>query len=267
MAVPSLVVYRFLASRRWLVRVLAGLVLVAACVRLGIWQLDRFEERSERNDRVEAANELAPTPLGDILTPDEQLDDASVWRTAEVSGRYDAANQFVVQLRPLDGERGVHVLTPLVTDDGTAILVDRGFLQTSDVNYAASDLPPPPGGHVAAVVRMRASESGRGAGTGVDSRQIRYIDTATIGDTLDYPTYQAWGELVSQSPDADSELTLIPPPETDSGPHLSYAIQWFIFACIGVGGFVMLVRAEARGRRELGEGDNQPQPMTSSSTS
>jgi cytochrome oxidase assembly protein ShyY1 len=44
---------------------------------------------------------------------------------------------------------------------------------------------------------------------------------------------------------------LLPPaPTPDAGPHLSYAIQWFLFACIGIGGFVVLMRAESRLRRE-----------------
>jgi cytochrome oxidase assembly protein ShyY1 len=249
-----------LASKRWLVRIVAGLLLVAACVRLGMWQLDRNDERSGRNDLIEAARDTEPDPINNILSPGIELADDDVWHPVEVSGRYDADNQFVVQLRPLDGEQGVHVLTPLVTGDGAAVLVDRGFLPATDVNLPAEALPPPPPGDVEAVVRIRASEAGRGSGNATATRQIRYIDTSAIAPALPYPVYQAWGELVSQTPDPDAALVLIPPPDTDSGPHLSYAVQWFIFACIGVGGFIALVRAEAKGRRKLTEDDNQPQP-------
>jgi hypothetical protein len=34
-------------------------------------------------------------------------------------------------------------------------------------------------------------------------------------------------------------------PEPSAGPHRPYAIQWFLFAVIAIGGWVMLLRAAA----------------------
>jgi cytochrome oxidase assembly protein ShyY1 len=74
------------------------------------------------------------------------------------------------------------------------------------------------------------------------------------------PLYGGWLELVDQDPPADGSLALVPPPELESGPHLSYAIQWFAFAVIGIGGFILLIRAEAKVRRQDAEspGDDHP---------
>ena len=34
-------------------------------------------------------------------------------------------------------------------------------------------------------------------------------------------------------------------PHPDEGPHLSYAVQWFIFTTIAAGGYVLLLRKVA----------------------
>ena len=39
------------------------------------------------------------------------------------------------------------------------------------------------------------------------------------------------------------------PPDLDEGPHLSYAVQWFIFATIGVVGYPLILRRHTRRAR------------------
>jgi cytochrome oxidase assembly protein ShyY1 len=243
-------VFRLLASRRWVLRVLAGLVLVAACVRLGIWQLDRNEERSARNAVIEANVDRDPVPVDDVLDVRHPLSPNQLWTPVAATGTYDIDRQLVVRLRPMNGRAGMHVLVPLVTAAGTALLVDRGFVAQDGPAAAVPTVPNPPRGEVDIVGRARASEEGRGVGGDPDSGAIRYVDIDEIAAWLPYPVYGAWVEVIEEQPSA-SEAPLPPPaPTVDAGPHLSYAIQWFLFACIGVGGFVILMRAESRLRRE-----------------
>mgnify|MGYP006200356423 CR=1 FL=1 len=55
------------------------------------------------------------------------------------------------------------------------------------------------------------------------------LDTAWVRERLPYPVFPV---VVRQSP--DPSLPSLPrrlePPALDDGPHLSYAIQWFLFA-------------------------------------
>lgn len=241
-------VLRFLTTRRWLVRIAAGLALAAACVWLGLWQLDRNEQRQARNAVIEANLDRPAVPIDEVVSPGTVVAPTDEWTTARVSGRYDVENQLVVRLRPRAGQPGVHVLTPLVTESGAAALVDRGFVPAAGAEIP--ELPAPPEGAVDVVGRVRPSEDRRGPGGDPASGAIRYIDVAAIGALFPYPVYGGWLELVSEDPPAAEAPELVPPPEIESGPHLSYAIQWFAFATIGVGGFVFLVRAEARMRRE-----------------
>lgn len=250
--------YRFLASKRWIVRTIAGILLVLACVRLGLWQLDRNDERAERNDRIETGISADPAPIENLAEPGRSFDDENEWRSVQTTGRYDIEHQLVLELRPVDGEQGVHVLTPLVTADGSAVLVDRGFVPTDGPATEIPDLPEPPSGTVAVDGRLRQSEDERGAGNGLDEGKIRYVNIDDIAEALPYDLYPAWVERTSEDPAPAGELTAIPAPEMDAGPHLSYAVQWFVFACIGVGGFILLIRAEARGRRQLESAEDEP---------
>ncbi|MBD0292613.1 MAG: SURF1 family protein [Jiangellaceae bacterium] len=236
-------------SRRWLLRIVAGLVLVTALVRLGMWQLDRNEERAARNAAIEANAARDPVPVGAMLQVDRQAPADVEWTPVRATGRYDADQQLVVRFRPLDGQPGRHVLTPLVTQTGAALLVDRGFVPQD------AEVPAPPDGEVEVVARVRLSEEGRGSGGDPVSGEIRYVDVDEIAAALRYPVYGAWAELVTQQPPASSSLRPPPAPALDAGPHLAYAVQWFLFACIAVAGFVFLARAESRLRAE-------PRPAT-----
>jgi cytochrome oxidase assembly protein ShyY1 len=245
-------VLRFMTSRQWVMRIVAGLVLATACVLLGLWQLDRNEQRQARNAAVQAGLNQDPVPIDDALAVGRPVDDAEQWRAVRVHGEFDA-NQLVLRLRPQGGQAGVHVVTPLITDSGAAVLVDRGFVATSGTQVP--DLPPPPLGPVDLVGRVRAGEDGGDRTGDPASGMVRYVDLDVLSAALEYPLYGGWLELVDQDPPADESLALVPPPELESGPHLSYALQWFAFAVIGVGGFVFLVRAESRARREESAAD------------
>jgi cytochrome oxidase assembly protein ShyY1 len=61
--------------------------------------------------------------------------------------------------------------------------------------------------------------------------------------------YGGYGELVTQQPAPDLDggtMRLLPPPKPTEGPHLAYAFQWFLFALIALGGYVVLARREAQ---------------------
>lgn len=239
---------RLLTTRTWLVRLFAGLVLAAAFVTLGLWQLDRNEQRQERNAILEENLNRDPLPIDAAAGPQRPLDPADEWSTVRVSGRYDVENQLVIRLRPLGGQPGVHVLTPLVTDDGGAVLVDRGFVPAPGADIP--ELPAPPDGVVEVVGRARVSEQGRGPGGDPSSGSIRYVDLDELGGVVPHPLYGTWLEALDERPAPAQAPERVPPPEIDAGPHLSYAIQWFLFTVIGVGGFILLIRAEAKARRE-----------------
>jgi cytochrome oxidase assembly protein ShyY1 len=237
-------VLHLLTRPRYAALAIVALLVAAACVRLGMWQWHRHEERQARNAAIELSERSAPRTL------DEAINGNSIpleWSRVTAIGRYDASEQVLLRYRPLQGQRGFHVLVPLVTADGRALLVDRGFLagQAPTDDHA---IPEPPSGTVQVVGRVQLSEPG--LGRDADTGTIRRVDLGGLADDLPHPLYPVWMQLVSERPEPEQPLQPYGPPSTGLGFHLSYAVQWWIFAVMALAGFVLLLRAEARRERQ-----------------
>jgi cytochrome oxidase assembly protein ShyY1 len=231
---------------------IAVVILATICVLLGRWQLGRLEERRAHNALV-SANATAPArPVADVLAVDQPPRAQDEWSRVIVRGTYDARHQILVRYRQLDGEPGFNVLTPLLQSDRTAVLVNRGWIARSSAGGEPATPPPPPRGEVEVVGRVRLSEpADPGEGRPRDG-QVRVIAVDQIAAILPYPVLDGYVELVTERPEGpnpDTQPRPVPAPELSEGPHLAYAIQWFIFAAIAIGGLGYLARDEAHGRR------------------
>ena len=237
--------YRFLLSPRWLRLITAALVVAAGCVALGFWQLDRFHQKQGRSHLVDANVTADPVSPDTLLDVGRALPPAEQWRRVEAHGRYDGANELLVRNRPLEGSTGYYVLTPLVTADGPALLVNRGWVPVGATARTRPEVPPAPAGEVTVIARVRPSEPSDQKSAPL-AGQVRRIDVPAIAAKLPYDVYGGYGELVEQRPAPASSLTLLPEPDPGIGPHLAYAFQWWVFAAIALGGVVVLARREAR---------------------
>ena len=100
-------------QRKWLILTLLVLAGTALCVRLGIWQLDRLEQRRAFNAQYQWARAQPVLNLND-----GDLDNLSEmeWRPDEITAEYDFANQVAVRNQYYGNEYGYHLLTPLRFD-------------------------------------------------------------------------------------------------------------------------------------------------------
>ena len=245
--------YRFLLTRRWLGLLAVAVVVAASCVLLGRWQLHRLESRHAANDLVTRNSAAPPAPPAELLVVDRGPDRAHQWRRVRASGRYDTAHQLLVRNRPYDGSFGYHVLVPLVTERGPALRVDRGWVPNGPSASEPPDVPAPPAGRVTVVARLRPSEPASTTGT-PPAGQVTRIDVSTIRQALPYPVYGGFGELTRELPAPRRAPALLPLPEQSEGPHLAYAVQWFLFAGLALGGYVVLARREAADREAAAGG-------------
>ena len=111
-------------SWKWLFTTLLVFIGTGVCIRLGIWQLDRLDQRRAFNTQVETMRAADPLNLNDF-TPQ---DIASMeWRAVTVSGEYDFENQVALRNQYNEGVYGFHLITPLLYQ-GTAVLVNRGWV-------------------------------------------------------------------------------------------------------------------------------------------
>jgi surfeit locus 1 family protein len=123
------VIFRVIFSRQWILTTLLVLAGGALCVRLGFWQLDRLEQRRAFNAHVEAMRAAEP-----LILAGQSANDLTTmeYRAVAVSGTYDFENQVALRNRYYQNESGFNLLTPLLLDDGSALLVDDDSVGAQD---------------------------------------------------------------------------------------------------------------------------------------
>lgn len=237
--------YWFLLRPRWLAFHALVVAAVVVMVNLGFWQLRRLEERQDFNAQVEARADLDAVPIDELVVSGTDPSGLE-WRLVTATGTF-RSEQIPVFNRSLNGRAGDNLLAILDRDDGTTVLVNRGFVPPDEQ-------PPPPDGEVTVVGRVRDSQDRRRGGLtdrtddpfeGVQRIEVRQI-AGQVGGTF-LPVYV---DLVASDPAVgDADPLPIPDPELSEGPHLSYAAQWFIFGVCVLVGWVLAVRLSLRNRR------------------
>lgn len=244
-------VYGFLRRPRWIAFSLLIVVLMVVMVNLGFWQLRRLDQRQQANRAVTQRSSEPIAPIAELVKPtsDRAAVEAVQWRQIEATGTFDVAHEVFVRDRSLDGRAGLHAATPLVLADGTAILVNRGWVPVPQTVQGVPSAPPPPSGQVTVVGRLRPSQQ-RGLLGPTDPPvgvlvAFARLDVPRIQKQVPEPLLPAYVELTSPAPTADLPKVL-PLPELDDGPHLSYALQWFAFTVLAAIGWWLMARRTAR---------------------
>lgn len=234
--------WRFAFNRRWFGYLVVAIVFAVACVLLSRWQFDRRDEAVAEVTRISANYDASPVPVGLALPALDSFDAADKWLPVTLTGSYLIDEQLLVRNRPHNGRPGFEVLTPLLLDNGSVFVVNRGWVAPGP-NDIPDAVPAPPAGHVTVVARLKAGEPSI-AGRTAPAGQIPTIELEQVAALLDKPTYTgAYGLLEAGDPGA---LATESKPELDEGPHLSYAVQWIVFALLGFGGLAYALRQEYR---------------------
>ncbi|MFD1827774.1 MULTISPECIES: SURF1 family protein [Mumia] len=247
--------YRFLLTRRWLAFALFVVLLAGVCTWLGFWQFGRLDDKVARNDVTRQNVESTPVAPSKVATSDIDEAESNEWRQVTVTGTYDTANNLIVKYQTRDEGSGVDIVTPLRTADGTAVLVERGWLPSANRTGADVDVPTPPSGEVTVVGWWRANDHVPLSATQPDEAgQVRAVSTLGVAPALDYPLYEGGYLLLEEQDPPNDEFILPDGPEYGQGPHFFYGLQWWFFGALGVIGFGWFAWAEAhpRGPRKAG---------------
>jgi cytochrome oxidase assembly protein ShyY1 len=246
----------------------AVVVLSYLAFRLGEWQFDRLEQREQRNAVVERNLDADPVPVAGVLAVGEPVSREEEWRRVTARGEYADQETVVVRYQTRDGRSGVDVVTPLVTQDGTAVLVNRGWLETGNVGTTRPDVPDAPPGPVRVTGWVRA-DAGEAESAVVRDRSTRAVSSSAIAETVPFPVYTGFLELESETPPPAEPLATVEPPDLGAGPHFFYGLQWWFFGALAIFGFGYLVwderrrwrrdRARAAARPVVGEHDAHQQ--------
>ncbi|MFR9675481.1 SURF1 family protein [Streptomyces sp. TR06-5] len=247
---------RFLLSRQWVLLTLLALALVPAMIELGFWQLHRHQARVEHNTLVARSLAARPVPVDELAGVGRDPARKDWFRSVTATGHYATDDEVVVRQRTASDGRsiGYFVLTPLIRSDGAALLVNRGWIPAGGDLTEFPDVPPPPRGRVTVTGRLMADETTRASGIkdkpGLPDRQVMLINSDTRSKALGRPLVDGYVQLTASSPEpGGSGPERLPEPDHDSiGPHMAYAVQWWLFAAAVPVGWTILVRRELRDR-------------------
>lgn len=246
------------AAVRWTAYVGVAILFAIACGFLANWQFSRNAERSAQLALVEANYDAPPGSLNSLVPEDDALPTDSQWHPVALRGTYLTDDQLYVRNRPHGGTSAFEVLVPFRTDDGRVLVVNRGWVPPQE-DSTPQAAPAPPPGTVEIVVRLRPGESLPVSGrSGAPEGQVPTIHLPLIADELGAgPGFLtgAYGILVSETPAPATAPLALDSPSEDPGPHLSYAIQWILFAVMGFLFIGYVIRTEIRHRREDAEGE------------
>ena len=242
-------------QRKWLILTLLVLAGTALCIRLGIWQLDRLEQRRAFNAQFESARAQPALHLNE-----EQPENitAMEWRPVKVTGEYDFENQVAVRNQYYGSEYGYHLLTPLRFDPSTgsgqvtAIIVDRGWIP-ADGNAAPSDwrkYDETGRVEVSGQIRLGQAKPTLGgvadplAENGAKLEVWNNADVARIAGQIPYPILPVYLQPEADAADTVPPIPFQPEIELTEGPHFGYALQWFTFATILFFGYPFFLRKQ-----------------------
>jgi cytochrome oxidase assembly protein ShyY1 len=236
---------RFLLSRRWILFLGAVVVLAYLAFRLGEWQFDRLDQREQRNAVVERNLDADPVPVQSVLSVGEPVSPEDEWRHVTARGEYAEDETVIVRYQTRHGQSGVDVVTPLLTENGTAVLVNRGWLETGNVGTTRPDVPAAPEGEVEITGWLRADAADTESAV-VRDRSTRAISSSAVARTVSFPVYPGFVELDSETPPPAEPLAKVETPDLGAGPHFFYGLQWWFFGALAVFGFGYLVWDERR---------------------
>jgi surfeit locus 1 family protein len=218
------------ASRaRRVLPTIAMVAAVAVCVAAGNWQRGRMAQKEALGATLAAAAAapVVPLPSGAVDWPTWRF------RQVELAGRYDAARQILIDNKVHAGRAGYHVVTPLLQDDGRAVLVNRGYVQAAATRAELPSVPPPAG-----EVRVR----GRVNLPPSDYVELRdTVPQGAVWQNLDPAKFAAATGLavlpivVEASEGGDGLVRDWPRPDAGTEKHRIYMMQWYAFAALAFG--------------------------------
>ena len=206
--------------KRIIAPLLFGLIGAAILVTLGAWQLQRLDWKrgvlSEIQDRIKGE----PAALPRMISPSEQK-----YMPVTLTGQIGDEALFVLVSAKMVGA-GWRVISPITTDDGRRVLLDRGFTPV-----AAKSVPQHPE-TVAVLGNLHWPDDRNSSTPDNDETKNTWFarDIARMAEVLDTEPLLVIARDITPP---DPGLTLLPV-DTAGIPndHLQYAITWFSLAVV-----------------------------------
>jgi cytochrome oxidase assembly protein ShyY1 len=217
--------------RLW-VAVLAGVVVTGVALWAAHWQHGRAQEKREMQALVDVATAAPPIDLNLVVPPF-----TDVFRRAFVSGRFVPEKAVYLDNRPLDGRVGRVVMMPLQLENGSVILVVRGWIAQDAARRGVLPTIQTPSSavRIEGVLADHVPQFAKFADVYPPELPAVWpnFDMAAYRQASGYKNLQ-W--VLMQTNDVDDRLTRsYTPPSLGVEKHLGYRLQWIAIALLSAG--------------------------------
>jgi surfeit locus 1 family protein len=226
-------------SRKWILTTILVLTAGAVMIRLGFWQLDRLAQRRDFN-----ANAMAQqtAPELDLNAAGLEADlEGMAYRTVRAVGTFFFEGEVALRNQVFEGRPAFRLITPLrLAGREVFVLVDRGYVPGDSYTPGDRDTYAAPVGEVVVTGIIRLSQTKPDIGSRSDPEPApgeellvwNLVHVERIAAQVSGPVLPVYIQQSTVPGSAGYPAAAIFIPELTEGPHLGYAIQWFIFAGI-----------------------------------
>jgi cytochrome oxidase assembly protein ShyY1 len=232
---------------RWTAWSLLAIIFAASCVVLANWQLDRRDQAVSKIQRMVQNYDRQAISFSVLSELDLEQVTPFEWSPVELSGRYLSDQELLVRNRPIAGQPGFLQLVPFELNSGQIVIIERGWIP-ADSNLAPAVDMTPSGAAKQITARVRLGEltpnreSPAGFATSIHLESLASLS----GLELEQEFYL---RLISETPGETQTPQPLGKPLLDEGNHLSYAVQWIMFALMGFFALFWAIRQEREYRR------------------
>jgi surfeit locus 1 family protein len=227
---------KFRVTLNWKL-VLFALVFLPVLISLGVWQLQRAEEKRNIQESWQSQQALPPVQFANM-----QNHEAAEFRRVRVQGTFDAEHYWLVENQVLDGKLGYEVLMPLVvkgstTDKPAVLIVNRGWVPADPYRKELPEISTPENSVeiTGSLITPGVNRLITNQAQQVDDWPVRVLqaDLDLFGDHLRSAGYAAepYARLLRIDADSVGALTVSwQPMNMSPAKHVGYAVQWFSMA-------------------------------------
>lgn len=232
---------------RWMSWFLLATLFAIACVALANWQFDRRDQAVSKIQRMVENYDKPAIEFSSISElPLDRVTDFE-WTPVQLNGSYLNDQELLVRNRPIAGQPGFLQIIPFQLSTGQLVLIERGWIP-ADSELAPAVSMTPSAEQKTVIARVRLSEltpnrdSPQGFVTSIHLDSLREL----LANDMEQQFYL---RLISESPGEPSPPQPLRKPTLDEGNHLSYAVQWILFALMGFFALFWAIRQEREFRR------------------
>ena len=209
-------------------------VAVLGLLRLGFWQLDRLVWKQETITRIEKNMAKPAVPLEKLLSHETSDFKVYEYRRFSVTAPFDDRQNYNMPGKVYQGVQGFYVLTPVMLEDGSRVIVHRGFVPDGKAVPFSRGVQ-----EFTAILRVPGGQGPFVPDNDPAQNQWTWFDLPAMGSTVPFYLQVEADATAGGTPAFPRPVGA---PVRLMNNHFQYAITWFLLAFVVVAGYGVYVR-------------------------